>query len=74
MPVGDSAILRLRLSKGISGDAFAGFDALMQTRIDEADAFYTELQTNIEDQGLTRIQRQVLAGMIRSSPRPSWCC
>ncbi|MEF8730710.1 MAG: glucosidase [Candidatus Accumulibacter meliphilus] len=63
---GGSAVLRLRLSKGVSQDAFSTFDELMQTRIDEADTFYADLQANIVDPDLARIQRQALAGMIWS--------
>ncbi|MCU7917203.1 MAG: glucosidase [Candidatus Thiodiazotropha sp. (ex Epidulcina cf. delphinae)] len=63
---GGSAALRLRLGKDVAGDAFTGFDELMQTRIDEADGFYAGLQANIDDPDLARVQRQALAGMIWS--------
>jgi hypothetical protein len=64
VPAGGDHVLRLRLSKGQVDEAFAGFDDIMQTRIDEADAFYGELQQNIEDQDMMQVQRQALAGMI----------
>ena len=66
IPAGGSSVLRLRLGKKVPNNAFAQFDKVMKSRIDEADAFYADLQKNIEDPDLSRVQRQALAGMIWS--------
>jgi hypothetical protein len=73
IPPGGSAVVRLRLTAipaGANGDtpakrgAFAGFDAVFNDRVSEADDFYAGLQTGIDDPDARSIQRQALAGMI----------
>ncbi|HEX5218550.1 MAG TPA: glucosidase [Verrucomicrobiae bacterium] len=45
---------------------FENFDSLFTQRIEEADAFYAELQKDITDADARNVQRQALAGMIWS--------
>ena len=58
--------VRVRLSKQPHPQAFADFDAIVELRRSEADAYYAELQTDLVDDDAKRIQRQALAGMIWS--------
>jgi hypothetical protein len=60
---GASAQVRLRLSLG-GPQPLDGFDALMQGRRDEADAFYAELQKGLPSDDARLVQRQALAGML----------
>ena len=58
---------RLRLCPAASqGDAFADFDATMQARRDECDAFYVALQAGMDDADKRLVQRQAFAGMLWS--------
>ncbi|HEX4148309.1 MAG TPA: glucosidase, partial [Pirellulales bacterium] len=63
---GGSATLRLRLSNATAVDPFAGFDALVELRRQEADAFYARLQARLEDADARQVQRQAWAGMLWS--------
>ncbi len=64
---GETLVLRVRLSPGAPDlAAFAAFDQIMQQRIDEADAYYSDLQCNIPDGEMRRVQRQAFAGMLWS--------
>ena len=45
---------------------FEDFDQVFAKRIEEANAFYADMQTNLPDDELKYIQRQAYAGMI-------WC-
>jgi hypothetical protein len=45
---------------------FADFDALFRQRLDEADAFYREVQQDIPEADARLVQRQAFAGMIWS--------
>ena len=45
---------------------FASFDALFTQRIEEADAFYADLQQDLKDPDARNVQRQAFAGMIWS--------
>ncbi len=65
VPAGESVAVRVRLTAGSqSTDPFAGFDDVFEVRIDEADAFYAELEAGIEDADQRLVQRQALAGLI----------
>ncbi len=69
VPAGGSAVVRARLSKEDAirpKSAFQDFDASLDLRRREADAFYAELQHGIDGADTRRIQRQALAGMIWS--------
>jgi hypothetical protein len=79
---GDSASVRLRLSRAGNGkasrgatkpygngsrkSAFSDFDDVFDTRRREADEFYGDLQKDIPDIDARNVQRQALAGMIWS--------
>ena len=47
-------------------EPFADFDQIFRQRLDEADAFYRELQRDIPDADARLVQRQAFAGMIWS--------
>ena len=65
--VGEEHVLRLRLRpEAAQGDAFADFDAVLATRIAEADEFYSILQRDIADADARLVQRQAFAGMLWS--------
>ena len=59
------AVIRLRLARTLPDDPFADFEAIMESRQREADAFYEPLQHTIDRRAATA-QRQAWAGMI-------WC-
>jgi hypothetical protein len=63
---GGSAVVRLRLSSAIATNPFADFDAVFGQRIQEADAFYGELQRDMTSDDERNVQRQAFAGMIWS--------
>jgi hypothetical protein len=65
IPPQGSITTRLRLrSAELGGDAFAGFDEIIAQRIAEADTFYSDLQKDIADEDMRRVQRQAFAGML----------
>ena len=66
LPAGSSQRVRLRLSKGDRVESFDGFDDVFETRRREADEFYDELQTDINDEDERRVHRQALAGLLWS--------
>jgi hypothetical protein len=74
VPGGGSAKVRLRLvaqtgKSALPGPAtvpFADFDSIFSQRLNEADAFYEELQKDLADEDARLVQRQALAGMIWS--------
>ncbi len=63
---GESETIRLRMSVSELNNPFEEFDSLFSARIEEANAFYAEKQTNLPTEELKSIQRQAYAGMI-------WC-
>ncbi len=67
VPAGGSREIRLRLAgTPRPPQPFADFDQIFHQRIDEADAFYRELQQDISDTDARLVQRQAFAGMIWS--------
>lgn len=66
VPAHDQVVVRVRLAKGLNPAPFADFDALMQQRHAEADAFYTGVQAELPDAEARLIHRQASAGMIWS--------
>ena len=66
VPAGGTAGVRLRLSRAAPSAPFEHFDRLFDTRRDEADAFYADLQHDIDLADARHVQRQALAGMIWS--------
>lgn len=63
---GGSFTLRLRFSNYSNHEPFADFDDVFAQRIQEADEFYAELQKDVLDAELRRVQRQAYAGMLWS--------
>ncbi|MFZ4816506.1 MAG: glucosidase, partial [Phototrophicaceae bacterium] len=63
---GQSHTIRLRLASSGVADPFADFDALLQQRLTEADAFYAALQPTTLTDDEKRVQRQAFAGMLWS--------
>ena len=61
----DSFTIKLRLSqnKGIS-KPFDDFDKIFDDRIKDAEDFYADLQKDIKDEELRKIQRQAFGGMM----------
>jgi hypothetical protein len=66
VPASGSAEVRLRLSRDELGFPFADFDALLDERRGDADAYYAHLQRGIEDADARLVQRQAFAGMLWS--------
>jgi len=61
---GGNACFQFRLTNSEYPDPFNDSEAIFQTRINEADDFYSEIQKNITSEELKRIQRQAFAGML----------
>jgi len=64
IPAGEEAHIKLRLTQLATPEPFADFDAVMELRKQEADAFYGVLQQPVQDEELKMIQRQAYAGML----------
>ncbi|MBP1625812.1 MAG: hypothetical protein H6Q00_287 [Holophagaceae bacterium] len=62
---GESRILRVRLGRHELEDAFGDFQAILEARRQEADAFYDRI-LGPSDPEARRIQRQALAGLLWS--------
>jgi hypothetical protein len=64
---GGSRTLKLRLRESASGEPFgSGFDAMMQSRRNEADEFYAVVIPGSLSADATNVVRQALAGMLWS--------
>ncbi|HAW96207.1 MAG TPA: glucosidase [Phycisphaerales bacterium] len=61
---GASIVVRVRLARTLPSDPFVKFDSIMTKCREEADAFYGELQSSVDDPDLRLVQRQAWAGMI----------
>ncbi len=66
VPPGASKVVRLRLNKNPSGDAFAGFDQTFADRLGDADEFYHRITPANLSEDEKRVHRQALAGMLWS--------
>jgi hypothetical protein len=66
IPPRSSAQFRLRLARGMLTRPFAEFDEVLGQRRADADAFYADLQADLEDADARSVQRQAFAGMIWS--------
>jgi hypothetical protein len=66
VPAAGTVQLRLRLTAEPSAEPLRDFDAWMEARRREADAFYATLQAEISDPAARAVQRQAFAGMIWS--------
>jgi hypothetical protein len=63
---GRSATVRLRLCDTQQSSPFSGFEGLIAKRQTEADRFYGELQSAIDNADVRNLQRQAFAGMLWS--------
>ena len=66
VPAGGSAVVRLRLTNAPFPRPFADYASVFAARLQEADAFYLELQHNLASPDVRDVQRQAFAGMIWS--------
>ncbi len=66
VPAGESFTVRLRFSNYSNHEPFEDFDTVFNQRIQEADEYYDDLQQNVKDAELKKIQRQAYAGMLWS--------
>src|SRR5574338_565667 len=58
--------VRLRLVKNSIQNPFKDFDQIFEQKINEADEFYADIQTEIKSEDAKNIQRQAFAGMLWS--------
>ncbi len=73
VPAGGASQVRLRLVHGAQPlQPFADFDAIVATRLREADAFYAAQQSGLPDPDRRRVQRQAFAGMLWSKQFYYW--
>jgi len=63
---GSSSTIRLRLAPSNTRHPFQHFDDIFSARIRETDAFYEELQKDMEQAEERKVQRQAFAGMLWS--------
>jgi hypothetical protein len=67
VPARGHIVVRVRLRAGEHHpDALIDLDDIFSSRIAETDAFYADLQKDIADEDMRRIQRQAFAGMLWS--------
>ena len=66
VPARGLVVVRACLRVASQSDPFESFDEVMDTRHSETDAYYTEVQSDLEDPDARLVQRQALAGMIWS--------
>lgn len=66
IPAGGTLQIRAHLGRAAEGDPFASFDEHLALRRAEADAYYDELQKDLDCDDARLVQRQALAGMIWS--------
>ncbi len=64
IPPQQNKVVTLRLCEGKNENPFDDFETIFNTRISEADAFYADVQRDINDTEIRDIQRQAFAGMI----------
>ena len=63
---GAEATVRVRLTEGAVAGRLDDFDQVVEARRADADAFYAELQRELDDADARAVQRQALAGMLWS--------
>jgi len=64
VPAGGSRAIRVRLSAAPSAGAFTDFDAVVASRLADADEFYQRITPAALDEDQRRVHRQALAGMM----------
>ncbi|MFK7849200.1 MAG: glucosidase [Rhodothermales bacterium] len=63
---GDSYTVQVRFTKERLKTPFEDFDSILETRVDEANAFYHEVQNPELNEDEQRVQRQAFAGLMWS--------
>ncbi|MFN0048177.1 MAG: MGH1-like glycoside hydrolase domain-containing protein [Cytophagales bacterium] len=63
---GESATVKLRLTKDFNASPFIDIDQIFDLRKQEADDFYNEIQIHVIDEDIRNIQRQAFAGQLVS--------
>jgi hypothetical protein len=66
IPAGKPATIRLRLTNAAPARPFADFDEVFAQRQKEADEFYAEVQSRLQNEDEKNVQRQAFAGMLWS--------
>ncbi|MFL9485645.1 MGH1-like glycoside hydrolase domain-containing protein [Chitinophagaceae bacterium LWZ2-11] len=66
IPAGQSQTIRLRLGAKDDTQPFVNFDSIFETRLQEANEFYADIQNGIKSEDEKMIQRQAFAGMLWS--------
>lgn len=66
VPAEKSVSIHLRLTASDEAKPFQSFDNIFSTRLEEADEYYHQLQTGIDNADAKSIQRQALGGMLWS--------
>jgi hypothetical protein len=66
VPARNEITVQLRLTSGQETQPFADFANVLESRREEADEFFGNLQKNLRDEDVKGVQRQALAGMIWS--------
>jgi hypothetical protein len=66
IPAGKSETIQLRLSSTSHKKPFADFDEILESKTTEANSFYQDLQSTIENEDAKKVQRQALAGLLWS--------
>ena len=64
IPPGKSYTVRLRLANTKLADPFESFAGIFAERIDDTNTYYKNLQQDILDPDMRRVQRQAFAGML----------
>ena len=64
VPGGGSQTVRLRLTAAPADDAFSTFEGVFDSRIGDADEFYTRITPQALSEDQRRVHRQALAGMM----------
>jgi hypothetical protein len=66
IPAGSSETIQLRLSDKNLEHPFSDYDLIFESRKEEADEFYHEIQQDLDSEDLKNVQRQAFAGMLWS--------
>lgn len=64
IPADGTKTVKLRLSHRTLKSPFQGFNQIFEKRIQDADEFYDEIQSHIQDDDAKNVQRQAFAGML----------
>jgi hypothetical protein len=64
IPINSANTVKLRLCSRTLKNPFQAFDRIFEKRIQEANEFYHEIQSQIQDDDAKNVQRQAFAGML----------